>query len=92
MEKIFANVLDNEADDKYRRVKIASNTYQANVASVKHAEELMLQAGWRPQVRARAGGWSGGWSVGYAPLGCRRLFSGEVELKSGPSNNTRRDQ
>lgn len=50
LEKIFGNALDNPEDDKYGKVKIASNTYQANVASVKHAEELMLLAGWRPQV------------------------------------------
>ena len=33
------------------QVKIASKTYQSNIAGVKHAEDLMLQAGWRPQVR-----------------------------------------
>jgi hypothetical protein len=37
-------------DSLLLQVKIASNTYQSNIASVKHAEELMLQAGWRPQV------------------------------------------
>ena len=36
------------------QVKVASKTYQGAIAPVKHAEELLLQAGWRPQARARA--------------------------------------
>ncbi|KAI8475708.1 MAG: hypothetical protein J3K34DRAFT_28503 [Monoraphidium minutum] len=50
IEKIFGNALDNPDDEKFRRIKIASKTYQAHIASVKHAEELLLQTGWRPQV------------------------------------------
>ena len=50
LEKIFANVLDNEADEKFRRVKVASKTYQDHVAGVKRAEELMLAAGWLPRT------------------------------------------
>ncbi|GBF97399.1 hypothetical protein Rsub_09564 [Raphidocelis subcapitata] len=51
LHKVFSNVLENGAeDDKFKKVKIASKTYQAHIAGVNHAEDLMLQAGWRPQV------------------------------------------
>jgi hypothetical protein len=39
--------------DAQQQIKAANKAYLRHVASVKHAEELMLQAGWRSKVWCR---------------------------------------
>jgi len=57
-----------------QQVKIASKTYQNNIANVTHADELMLQAGWRPQVRLVLLGGEG-WGRGGLGEGGGSAFS-----------------
>eukprot|EP00879_Flechtneria_rotunda_P004262 GHRR01004511.1.p1 GENE.GHRR01004511.1~~GHRR01004511.1.p1 ORF type:complete len:215 (+),score=64.33 GHRR01004511.1:164-808(+) len=47
---LFSNIVQHPDDPKYKRIKAANKAYLRNVASVKHAEDLLLLAGWHPKV------------------------------------------
>ncbi|MEW5299789.1 MAG: hypothetical protein WDW38_010875 [Sanguina aurantia] len=48
--KIFTNVIENPAEEKYRSIKATSNALMNNVFNVKGGEHLLQLAGWRTQV------------------------------------------
>ncbi|EFJ46753.1 hypothetical protein VOLCADRAFT_105420 [Volvox carteri f. nagariensis] len=48
--KLFGNVVNNPTEEKYRKVKAASNTLKNTVLVVKGGEDLLLHAGWTPRV------------------------------------------
>ncbi|GLI69438.1 hypothetical protein VaNZ11_014050 [Volvox africanus] len=48
--KLFGNVINNPDEEKYRKVKVASNTLKNTVMVVKGGEDLLLHAGWVPRV------------------------------------------
>ncbi|GIL74704.1 hypothetical protein Vretimale_2338 [Volvox reticuliferus] len=48
--KLFGNVVNNPDEEKYRKVKVSSNTLKNTVMMVKGGEDLLLHAGWVPRV------------------------------------------
>ncbi|KAG2449156.1 hypothetical protein HYH02_005903 [Chlamydomonas schloesseri] len=48
--KIFGNVINNPTEEKFRKVKAASNTLRSTVGLIKGGEDLLLLAGWVPKV------------------------------------------
>ncbi|PNW88295.1 hypothetical protein CHLRE_01g023050v5 [Chlamydomonas reinhardtii] len=48
--KIFSNVVHNPTEEKFRKVKAASNTLRGTVGLIKGGEDLLLLAGWVPKV------------------------------------------
>jgi len=50
LHTIFGNVVQNPEEPKYRKIKAANKKFLTDVLAIKHTEELLLQAGWRPKV------------------------------------------
>eukprot|EP00882_Tetradesmus_deserticola_P001525 GHRQ01001647.1.p1 GENE.GHRQ01001647.1~~GHRQ01001647.1.p1 ORF type:complete len:210 (+),score=80.39 GHRQ01001647.1:172-801(+) len=50
MHTIFNNIVTHPDEPKYRKIKAANKAYLKHVATVHRADDLMLQAGWRPKV------------------------------------------
>lgn len=50
MHTIFNNIVLHPDEPKYRKIKAANKAFLRHIANVNKAEDLMLQAGWRPKV------------------------------------------
>ena len=50
LHKYLDNIINNEAEEKYRKIKLSNKAFQGRVNSQKGAMEFLMAIGWHESV------------------------------------------